>query len=301
METQNPTRFVEALAHFKLDWKVETRPLFTFDNEGKHLLVEDAKSIVRTDLGMPLSVVGNRYVTLQNDVAGDVVDGVLSKTGGEYIKGGVFGYGRKVYLQAKLPDSIIVKGRDASAKLLTFITSHDSSSLMYIGFTAVRIICQNTFMMALRDLKNQIAIRHTVSAEQRLSMAQEILEGQLAYFRELEVKANWLADQRFNDLQMDLAMRKVLGVKADEKDVPTRTKNIMDTILGNFQNYDDADGGNAWTAYNAFTYFSNHQKGTRVGDDVAAQNDRRFENVLVGQGIAFNQKALESIESVLLT
>jgi len=304
--SENPTRFVEALSHFKLNWSVETRPLFTFGNDGNHLLVEDAKSIVRTDLGLPLAVVGNRYLPLQNDAAADIVDGVLAKTGGSYTKGGMFGLGRKVYVQALLPDTITVKGRDASQKLLTFITSHDMTTQMLMGFTAIRIVCQNTYMAAMKDIANQIVIRHTKSAESKLETVQAILESQLVYFRELEIKANWLADQRFTDLQMDLAMRKVLNVKEGETDIAKKTLTIMDTIRGNFQNH-DGFGGTAWDAYNAFTKYTNHQKATRgAGGETESEKaslaaERRFEGILLGQGAALNDSALSAIEAQLVS
>lgn len=298
MQTQNPTRFADALSHFKLDWKVEARPIYTFDNEGKPLVVEDGKAIVRTDIGLPLSLVGNRYLPLQNDVGADIVDGVLAKTGGSYVKGGSFGHGRKVYVQALLPDTITVKGRDASQKLLTFITSHDMSTNLLMGFTATRIVCQNTYRAAMRDIRSQVVIRHTRSAESKLAMVQEILESQLVYFRELEIKANWLADKRFTDLQMDMAVRKVLDVGSVDTEIPTRTLGIMDTITANFQNHDGL-GGTAWDAYNAFTKYTNHQKATRGVEGDAAQQERRFEGLLLGQGAAMNDTALTVIESMV--
>lgn len=291
------SNFRDALAHFKLNWKVDTRPIFTVDNAGQPLAVEDANAIVRSDIGLPLSVVGLKYTPVQNDATADILDGVLGKTGGEYVRGGMFGMGRKVYLQAQLPDVIRVKDRDATAKLLTFITSHDMTTKVVLGFTATRIVCQNTYMMALKDIRRQVALPHTASVEAKLKTVQEILESQLVYFRQLEVKANWLADQRFTDLQMDLAMRKVLGVKPEATEIPTRTLGIMDTIRGNFQNHDGV-GGTAWDAYNAFTKYANHQKGTR-GVEEAEQPSRRFESLLFGAGGGFQDDALTVIESQL--
>jgi hypothetical protein len=179
------------------------------------------------------------------------------------------------------------------------LTSHDTSTKLLMGFTAIRIICQNTFIAALKDIRSQVVIPHTRSAELRLQTVQEILESQLVYFRELEIKANWLADQRFSDIQMDLAMRKVLGVTPQETEISTRTRNTMDTIMGNFQNHDDATGGNAWMAYNAFTQYTNWQKGTRGVENDAEQASRRFEGVLLGQSRAMNDDALTAIETIL--
>lgn len=294
----NPTNFRDALSHFRLNWNVETRPLFTLGNDGQPLAVEDSKAIVRSDIGLPLSVVGNRYAPVQNSDPADIMDGVLSKTGGEYVKGGMFGHGRKVYLQALLPDKITVKGRDASDKLLTFITSHDMTTQVLLGFTAVRIVCQNTYMAAVRDCNRQIVIRHTKAAEKRLETVQEILESQLVYFRELEVKANFLADQRFTDIQFELAMRNVLNIKSDA-DIAKRTLGIMDTLRDNFQSglgIDESNRGTAWAAYNAFTEYTNHQKGTR-GVEEGAEQERRFEGLLFGAGGAMQDAALAAIES----
>jgi hypothetical protein len=180
------------------------------------------------------------------------------------------------------------------------------STQVLLGFTAKRIVCQNTYAMAVRDLSQQVVLRHTKSIEGRLHTVQEILEGQLVYFRELEVKANWLADQRFNDIQFELAMRKVLGVDASlpVTDIATRTKGTMDILRSNFvsgQGIDASNRGSAWAAYNSFSEFSNHQKPVNNALERGGESSVRFESVLLGQGAAFNSKALQAIEGVLTT
>jgi phage/plasmid-like protein (TIGR03299 family) len=301
---KTPTNFIEALSEFGLNWQVEPRPLFTLGNDGQPLAVEGSSAIVRADNGLPLSVVGSRYVPVQNAACADIMDGVLARAGGSYVKGGMFGLGKKVYVQAQLPDTVKVKGTDESQKLLTFITSHDMTTQVLLGFTAVRIICMNTFMMAVQDAQRQVVIRHTRNAESRLETVQAILEGQLHYFRQLEVKANWLADQKFTDLQMDLAMRTVLGVRdgLQAQDIPTRTKNVMDIVRGNFEGglgIDSSNRGSAWAAYNAFSEYTNHQRAVRNADDRGGEASVRVESILMGTGAAMNDRALLAIETLL--
>lgn len=69
--------------------------------------------------------------------------------------------------------SNIVQGARSRAYFLT--TSHDGFGSMTAAFTPIRVVCQNTLNAALKHHTNCIKIRHTSSAQDRLTQAHQLL------------------------------------------------------------------------------------------------------------------------------
>lgn len=55
------------------------------------------------------------------------------------------------------------------------ISTHDGLGCITIAFTPVRIWCANTLNAALNNCSNQIQIRHTASAAEKLKGARRML------------------------------------------------------------------------------------------------------------------------------
>jgi phage/plasmid-like protein (TIGR03299 family) len=181
---------------------------------------------------------------------------------------------------------------------LLYSNSHDGTSQTALGNVMRRVVCLNTFVMATAEVPSEYRIRHTPNSESRLKEIKGLLLQTMNYYKTVEVKVNWLADQKFTDLQMNLALRKVFGVdaKLPVEDIATRTRNSMEQVRDLFERGTGLEQwrGTSWAAVNAFTEFSNHSK-TVKGDSA----DKRVESVLFGSGASFNQRAFSVVESVL--
>jgi len=291
----------EALSEYGIDFTVAKRPLFTqVANDTTPQLVDNLYSIVREDTWEPLSgvAVNGRYQTIQNSDLADIGNRICAESGAEFVGGGTFKGGQIVWLQAKMPDVIRIKDtNDVINKMITFITGHGGSHCFMAMPETTRVFCDNqmnAFGRSARD--NGVKIRHTASAESRLAEADDTLLQVMNAYRAFEVKCNFLADQRFSDLQMEESLRKVFGVKSDTAmdDVPTRTRNNMQTVRELFEGGLGISQwrGTAWAGLQAFTEYSNHHRSLR-GDT------NPFESKLLGSGAAINFKALQAIESAL--
>lgn len=294
----------QAIVQAGLDWEVELRPLFADGAHHGPILCEDNKAVVRQSDGSVLGVVGNRYRPVQNAKAFEFFDSLTGQKLAMYHTAGSLRDGRLIWILAKLPGTIRVVGHDIVEKYLLLFNSHDGTHELKMMYTPVRVVCNNTLNMALADFKrgaNCIGLRHTANLEQRLEAAAEALGLADQYYKEFEVKAQFLADQRFTDLQLDQAMRKAFGVKADTKkeDIATRTKNNMEKVRELFETGQGiADmplvKGTAWGAYNAMTEYADH---FRVVKNESQAN--RVESNWLGSSAAFKQKALHAIEQTL--
>ena len=137
-------------------------------------LCDNAFATYRTDHNIPLGVVKSKYTPVQNKEAFTFFDDAIGKNKAIWQTAGFFGNGERIFVSAKLPDNILVKG-DPVENYLVFTNSHDGSSGVKILFTPIRVVCQNTLNAAIRGASNYVSFRHTNNVHDKISIAQEIL------------------------------------------------------------------------------------------------------------------------------
>ncbi len=176
----------EALQFAGLDYTVEKRALFTFDNENQaadeemgikipELEVPGFHATIRTDTEDILGVVGKDYEVVQNVDAFSFFDSIVGGDGILYETAGALGKGERIFITAKLPGYITVGGKDCIEKYIFLTTSHDGYGSIMAAFTPVRIVCNNTLNAALANQFNSIKIRHTANAKERLEQAHRLM------------------------------------------------------------------------------------------------------------------------------
>jgi phage/plasmid-like protein (TIGR03299 family) len=172
----------EAIQFAGLDYKVEKRPLFTYDTENHYgetdtiipeIAVPNYYATVRTDTEDVLGVVGRDYEIVQNVDAFQFFDAIVG--GGEGILYGALGKGERIFITAKLPGYIRVGKEDLIEQYLFLTTSHNGFGSITAAFTPIRIVCNNTLNAALGNHSNAIKIRHTSSANDRIRQAHTLM------------------------------------------------------------------------------------------------------------------------------
>jgi len=165
----------EAIKHAGLDYTVEKRKLFTFDNENQNgnsdtdIIIPEIEvpgyfATIRTDTEQVLGVVGKDYEVVQNEDAFSFFDTIVGGDGIQYETAGALGNGERIFITAKLPGYIKVGNDDLIEKYLFLTTSHDGFGSITAAFTPTRIVCNDTLKAALRNCSNSIRIRHTANA-----------------------------------------------------------------------------------------------------------------------------------------
>jgi len=181
--TDYPTS-AEALRFAGLDFTVEKRKIFTYDNQNlfgnadtivPNIHVPDYYATIRTDNETPLGVVGKAYRVVQNADAFAFFDAIVGGDGIQYETAGALGRGERVFITAKLPNYIRVGDDDLIEKYLFLTTSHDGYGSITAAFTPVRIVCNNTLSAALKNCSNTVKIRHTGAAKDRLEQAHKVM------------------------------------------------------------------------------------------------------------------------------
>ena len=145
----------EALKFAGLDYTVEKRKLFTFDNENQtanedteikipEVEVPNYFATIRTDNENILGVVGRDYEVVQNVDAFSFFDSIVGGDGIQYETAGALGKGERIFITAKLPDYIKVGNNDLIEQYLFLTTSHDGFGSITAAFTPIRIVCNNS-------------------------------------------------------------------------------------------------------------------------------------------------------------
>ncbi len=275
----------EALQFAGLDYTVEKRPLFTYDNENNaadeetgikipEVLVSDYYATMRTDNETVLGVVGKDYEVVQNIDAFSFFDSIVGGDGIQYETAGALGKGERIFITAKLPGYIRVGNDDCIEEYLFLTTSHDGYGSIMAAFTPVRIVCNNTLNAALRNHTGSIKIRHTANAKERLEQAHKLMGISNQLSLQMEEIFNGWAKVPVTDTHVKKLIQHVLVPnkealhalqqgKTDE--CSTYYQNMCDTAF-NYSMSNDTQQlattrGTLFGAYNGITgYFQNVRK-----------------------------------------
>lgn len=203
----------EALIFAGLDYTVEKRPLFTYDNENHfaneetvlkipEIAVPNYFATIRTDTEQVLGVVGKEYQVVQNIDAFSFFDAIVDGEGIMYETAGALGSGERLFITAKLPNYIQVGKDDLVEQYLFLSTSHDGMGSITAAFTPVRIVCTNTLAAALNNCSNVVKIRHTNNAKERLQQAHTLMGITYRLSEQLESLFNHWSKMKVTDKEV---------------------------------------------------------------------------------------------------
>lgn len=270
-----------------------------FNKNSMYNPVQDMYATYRKDKNIPLGIVKQKYTVVQNSDAFKFFDDVIGKDSAIWQTAGYFGYGNRIFVSAKLPDTIRVNG-DPVDNYLIFTNSHDGSRGVSILFSPIRVVCQNTLNAAIRTSTNIINIRHTKSVHHNISMAQEILGiakqeavqfgtlgEQLANIKVTDkdvadyICQHFMTEEEYNKMKYtghtpaQIITRN--GSAIYDVGLSTRKLNVIcDTWLYYFEGIGQKEIiGTAWGAANAISgYYSNI--------DSSSSGDKRMDSLLYG-------------------
>ena len=219
-----------------------------------------------------LSVVGNKYKTVQNEELFAFADNVLDSNSAKWESAGSLKKGKIVFGSLDIPKEIVLdpQGVNDKTKLYLIVwTSHDGSVAVQAAITPVRVVCQNTLNIAMRTAKQSFKIRHTQTAEGRIVQARQALGLTFAYADEFQKQANELFQQSITDKQFSDLIRN-LYPKPEEasKAALTRWENkvvLIDDLYHNSPT-NNSIKGTAWGAFNAFTERLDYYRSSKTGN-----------------------------------
>lgn len=254
-------------------WDVSLWPISYFTPESYNFVC-DPYIVTRTNPFSGgtdvLATVGSRYQVVQNEelfAFGDsILDGGASWESAGSIKGG-----REVFGSLVIPREFTLDPSGAADEVKTYLlvnTSHDGSVAVQASVTPVRVVCQNTLNMALRNVKQSFKIRHTQAVGGKVALARESLSLTHKYMDtfELEAKALYeasVSDAKWNEIITNLYPKP----ETDGKGSMSKWENKI-TLLNDIYYTSpttETIRGTAWGALNALTERMDYFRSARAG------------------------------------
>jgi len=279
---------------------------------------------VRMDTGDILGTSTDRYEIFQNSELLDLAQIVRDTDICTWDTAGALGKGENVWYGLKFNDMSEISSKDGLTRQICFTTTHDRSGRIRIFVSLTRIVCQNTWNIAVgRDGSKGLAFTHSKKLKDNIENVKKNLSLIHECFGKFDEKAKYLSEKPVTMAQMTeythLLVDELFGKPADEvglidKILDTKANRVsLDDIIDNkefsvkekhkvteffniLKNFDDetnlVEGAahTGWGAYNAVTLWCNHQQRYRGSK---FQENRLKSIAFGGKADDFNQTALE--------
>ena len=260
------------------DFSVKPLPLVYFADDG---VSRSASKVVLTHskTRQELGVVSPEYNIFQPS---DVWQ-LLTKFCEDYnflpeTAGVLFG-GSKIWALCKSQDNGFSVGRDRQELYALVSTSFDGTSATQVGFTGVRVVCNNTLSLAYRQMIQSIRVSHRTIVDHGRILADLGLVKDT--FRTYEQDIEKLALKRISNSDAMAYILDVLNGHHETEKLSTRALNIGKNVFALFNGAGvGADlstaKGTLWGAVNAVTQYIDHNS--------ARNQENRLNSAWLGKG-----------------
>lgn len=274
----------------ELDWEAEKVRLQAMDTLEK----VDAYMVRRKSDGKKLAdSVGSRYEILQNRDAFKWFQPWLdSKEAALHTAGALF-EGSRIWILAKLNrDPMEIAAGDIVEKYVLLSHSHDGTLAVRCGFTPIRVVCWNTLSMAHGNKSSKlIRVKHSKNVITNMENIRETMNLVNAEFEATAEQYRLLAAKSINQVDLKKYIKRVFELDGvEDADVSTRSKNIMEEVIGLCEsgkgNNLPSVKGTYWSAYNGVTEYLSYVSGRNASN--------RIDSLWFGKANDMNKDALSA-------
>lgn len=272
-----------------LNWTVLKEPLVSAVDGKK----STSFGLFRKDNHLHLDTVTDRYNILQNHEVAEALIAATDEVNLVASRGGQLSGGKRIYIQAELPDVLI--GEGGVKRWLTGLNTHGGESAAF-GSTNTVIVCQNTFYKAFGEMTK---FRHSKTIQERV---QEFVKGIRKAMglesRQIEIFKT-MADVPMKEEIFAKIMAKCFEVDINDKtsEVSARQKTKLVSIADAIHTELKLEGATVWGLFNGVTRYTNHVAGAAKR---AKTPEELLNYVMVGEGYEVNLKAYHTIHDWLL-
>lgn len=253
--TQQTNRVQDVLNQTGLNWTVREESLTTESG----IIIPQQKAIVRDDTNTVLAVHGEGYYPYQNHQLIELLDKVSQQVGLPIHKGGMFGDGKKVFIQLKSND--LKLGTDRVEGFITGVNSFDGSTSLAFGPSNITISCQNTFFAAFRNMDTKV--RHTKNMVMRVDEIcrglERVIEEEAVMFEDIKQ----MADTKMTKENQEWVSRLLFNIERevnlkDEKALSTVTRNKLSRFEIDLNGELKEKGDSLWGLFSGVTKYTTH-------------------------------------------
>jgi phage/plasmid-like protein (TIGR03299 family) len=249
----------------------------------------EQKVLYRSDTKAPLSVVSSRFKVVQPAEVLEFYRDLTEIGGYEMETAGVLKEGRKLWALARTGQSVTLKGSDTVNGYLLLATACDGTLATTAQFTSVRVVCNNTLAVALRDGNGAVKVPHrsafdAQAVKQQLGIAITPWSSFADHIKEL---ANCrVAEKKVEGFLTKVFVYGHLDTAAKE---PAFNEQAAQKVLALYAGQGKGSGlssakGTAWGLLNSVTEYVDHHRRSH-------SHDHRRDAAWFGQGALLKQRA----------
>lgn len=263
----------DALELASLNWTVESNPIY----DGNGNKIKGYKANTRNSDNSVLGVVTDKYKIVQNNEAFDFTDNLIGE-GVTYETAGSLKNGKTIWLLAKMPERTIVE--DKFDPYICFTNSHDGKGAIQICMTPIRVVCNNTLNMALRNATRSWSTKHMGDINSKLHEAKHTLQLANDYLDELTINADKLANEKISNEEIMTVLDEMFPVNEEMSNRQRKNAEIVkDGIVACMYAPDLIKFLNTkWGFINAVSDYVGHATPNRMTDTYAENNWGRIMN-----------------------
>jgi phage/plasmid-like protein (TIGR03299 family) len=250
---------------------------------------------------VPLGIVGKNYQIMSEREAFAFAANIIDSGEVNLISAGLLDGGRRAFCTLRLPTEVKIGGHDQVDMNVVVAFGHDGSLALTGVATPIRVVCQNTLSMALKQAAVAYKLRHTANARLDVVEARRMLQLTYSYADEWTQAAEQMISTGLTELEFerfidDLMAPKNLTIASAKSKAnwETRRDQVMQLWRG-----DTNAGitGTVWGAFNTVTEWVDWQLPVKGADDPdLARLERTAQETLAhaGEGMALKQRAFEA-------
>lgn len=288
----------EGLKEAGLDWEVKLTAISTKVG-GQHVRIPGKKAAVRCSDNSVLGVVGENYSILQNTDAFKFFEPFVDEGLVTLETAGSLFNGRKVWILAKASSEIqeITKADgDAVENFILLSNAHDGTMAVRVGFTPVRVVCNNTLTFAEESkLSKLIRVRHSGNVVETLENIRETMDminqqflATVEQYKELAQKpvvksdiANYVKQVMSPKKQMEQIVKQYESEQEEKEAIEKERTRLIKRVEEIFEL---EPARTAWNLYNSVNYYLNHESG---------QAESRYNSLWFGNNKKRDARALQ--------
>lgn len=271
------------------DWEIRQGDVTTSLSDGRHIVMPERQLLYRSDTLAPLAVVSAKYKVVQPQEVLHFYEDLIESAGFVLETAGVMFGGRRFWALAATNYSDEVLAGDRVSQYLLLTTACDGSLATTAKFTSVRVVCNNTATMALRESGTGVVkVPHSANFDPSAVKRSLGVSGQA--WDDFMEDARKLANI---DLSRQDAAKFLVNLLGDPlkslEDQGVREANTMQSI---YQLWDKGSRGNelaghtAWGMWCAVTEYYDWETGHKTAD-------ARMDNSWFGTGDKVKSEAFD--------
>ena len=282
-----------------MDWTILDTPVCYRTNGIDHdhaiLTFGEQKVLYRSDSGVPLSVVGDRYKVVQPRDVLEFYRDLTDVFGYELETAGVLKNGRKLWALARTGQDAMLKNQDAVRSYLLLATSCDGTLATMAVPTTVRVVCNNTLQIALKGATSAVKVPHSTAFDPMLVKRQLGLatSSWAAFLYRIQTMANRNVSAKEATSYFERALSAVSQHHGRGQVNSRAIKRMQELFDGHGRGAELSTAkGTVWGLLNAVTEYVDHERR-------ALSREYRLDSAWFGQGAIMKQRAFDNALDML--